>query len=177
MSEENNFISDEELSNPTEIESWKIDSLISQVRENNNEIEKLKEILDKRKQQLDLDYKVKEDSLLRQNHFFLTTLNTYAKSQKDLKSTKSQYKYTSLSGNVIIKKSLKKIKKPNDKTIEKIEKIYPDFIEVEQKKKLKWADLKKKFIIQGDNVYDQETGEDVSEFITYDISDEETIIK
>lgn len=168
----------QELQDEAELESWKVDKYVSTIKENNEEIDKYKEILKKRKEELDLLFKQKEESLKKQNHFLLTTLNTFAKSQKDLKSTKTQFKYPSLSGDIVIKKSQSKLKKPESKEVlEKIEKSYPDLIVKETTRKLNWKDLKSKLIVQDGTIYDKETGENVDELVTYEVTEEETKIQ
>lgn len=170
-------LSFEEDINPLELEQWKIDKYISIVKDNNATIEKYKKILKERIADLELQFKQKEEKLLKENHYLLTTLGMFAKNQKDLKSTKTQYKWEGLSGDVIIKKALPKTKKPAKDKIEEVEKIYPELVVVEEVKKLNWRDLKSKIIIQNGIPYDKETGEDLSGIVEIEVSEEEIQVK
>ena len=160
-----------------ELEQWQVDKYIEIIKQNNQELEKYKNILDKRIEELKQQYKEKEDKINRENYFLLTTLREYAMSQEDLKSTKTQYKWQSLSGDIIIKKSLPKTVKPTKDKFDKIEKSYPDLIETEEVKKLNWKDLKSKIVVQNGVPYDKETGEDLSEFVGVEMSEESVQIK
>lgn len=182
---ENNFFEDElnveelEETKIPEIEQWKIDKAIKRVKDNNEEIARLKQILEDRKADLDAQFEKKVQPMLKENQFLTVTLTEYAKTQP-LKETKTQRKYTSIEGEVVIKKPQKKMIKPNvkdEKTLEKIEQLYPEYVEEVKTKKLKWSDLKRKLVIQDDRVYDKETGEDVSHIVDFEVTEERTEIK
>ncbi|PAV30333.1 hypothetical protein CIL05_07635 [Virgibacillus profundi] len=170
-------VTEEEIENIdfAQLESWKVDKYIELVKENNETIKKYEEILEKRKAELDFHFKTKEEKLLKTNHFLLTTLNTYAKTQK-MQKAKTQSKYTSLAGDIVIKQPQDKLVKPTTKDIEAIEKLYPEFVEKVETKKINWKDLKPKFVIQAGTVYDQETGEAI-EAIKYETTEETTEVK
>ncbi|WP_226035779.1 host-nuclease inhibitor Gam family protein [Aquibacillus saliphilus] len=161
----------------TKLEQWKVDALIEDIRENNNDIKKYKDILDKRIAELKLNFENKKTTLEKRNHYLLSTLNTYAKQQKDLKSTKTQWKYSSLSGDILIKKPLPKLQKPVKDTYKDIQKLYPELVEDVTEQNLNWKDLKSKLVVQNGEVYDKESGENLSSYIDIEISDEETIVK
>lgn len=167
---------DYEVGNSEEMEAWKVDSAIEQVKDINEEINKLKDILDKRTNDLKLQFENKKESLLKQNQFLLTTLGEFARTQK-LKKTKTQSKYTSLAGDVVIKHAKQNPKKPDKNKIDKIEKVYPELIEVEEVKKLNWRELKSRLIIQDGKVFDKETGEDVSGLVDIEVKGEEVLVK
>lgn len=160
------------------MESWKIDRMIEEIKENNAELERLKEIRDKRIEEINERYRQQEDKILKKNHFILTTLKQYAFIRKDiLKETKTQFKLPMLSGDVIIKKSIPKVAKPSKDRIKEIERVYPDFIEKVEDKKINWKELKKKLIINENRVIDSETGEDVTDVFKIEENEEEVIIK
>lgn len=165
------------IEDPATLEQWQVDKYIGIIKENNEAIKKYKDILKHRIQDLEFQYKQKEEKLLKENHYLLTTLGEFAKQQKDLKSTKTQYKYESLTGNIIIKKVLPQPKKPVVEKIGDVEKLYPELVESEIVKKLNWRDLKSKIIIQKGVPYDKETGEDLSRIISIEFSEEEIQIK
>lgn len=167
----------EEIKETPLLENWQVDKYIETVKNNNATIKKYEDTLEKRILDLKQQFKQKEESLLKENQYLLTTLAEFAKTQKDLKSTKTQYKWESLSGNIIIKKSLPKTKKPTIDKIEAIESSYPELVEKEEVKKLNWKDLKSKIIIQNGVPYDKETGEDLSEIVDIEVSEEEIQVK
>lgn len=159
------------------LEPWQVDRYIEIVRENNEKIKKFKEIAKKRKLEIDNKLKLEEEKVDRENHFLLTTLNSFAKSQDDLRSTKTQYKYESLAGDVIIKKSLPKTTPPSKDKYEDIEEVYPEFVEDVTTKKVKWGELKRNLIIQDGEIYDKNSGEKVSHLFNMEISEEKTEVK
>lgn len=167
---------DEQI-NPANLESWKIDSMIDTVKENRAEISKLKEIADKRIEEIKVIFENKKEKLEKQNSYLLTTLAEYAKLQSNLRKTKTQFKYTSLSGDIIIKRPKKNFVKPKDDKLDEIEKSYPELIETETKKKLKWADFKKNLIEQDGRIFDKETGEDLTNIIETEEKPEEYDVK
>lgn len=160
------------------IESWKIDRMIEEIKENNAELERLKEIRDRRIEEINERYRLQEEKILKKNHYILSTLKQYAFMRKDiLKETKTQFKLPMLSGDIIIKKSIPKVAKPSKDKIKEIEKVYPDFIERVEEKKVNWKELKKKLIVNENRVIDSETGEDVTDIFKIEENEEEVIIK
>lgn len=166
-----------ENKNPQSLEPWLIDKYIEIVKKNNDEIKKYEKILKERIADLEHQFKEKKQKLQNENHYLITTLGEFAKYQKDLHETKTQYKYKSLTGDIVIKKSLPKIKAPDNKNLEKVEKLYPEYVKKEEIKKLNWADLKKKIVLQNGIPYDKETGEELSDFIEVEYSEEKIEIK
>lgn len=160
-----------------ELEDWKVDRYIEEIKENNEDLKRYEDIMNKRIDELREQYNQKKESILKKNHFLLTTLNTYAKQQKALKSTKTQQKLSLLSGDIVIKKAAKKMKAPTKDKVEKLAEAYPEHKIVEEMVKVDWKELKKKFVIQNGKVYDKETGEEVSDLVTIEDKPEETIIK
>lgn len=159
------------------LEDWKVDRYIEEIKENNENLKRYEVIMNKRINELKEQYNQKKESILKKNHFLLTTLNTYAKQQKALKSTKTQQKLSLLSGDIVIKKAAKKMKAPTKDKVEKLVENYPEHKIVEEVVKIDWKELKKKLIIQDGVVIDKETGEDISDLVTIEDLPEETIVK
>src|SRR5690606_3005706 len=162
----------------SEIEEWKIDRMIEEIKENNTELERLKEIRDKRIEEINERYRLQEEKILKKNHYILSTLKQYAFMRKDiLKETKTQFKLPMLSGNVIIKKPIPKVAKPSSDQIEKIERLFPEYVEKVEEKKVNWKELKKQLIIDGNRIIDANTGEDVTDIFEIEEGKEEVIVK
>lgn len=173
------FNYEEEEQHGTEgvIEDWKADLYLQKVKENNAHLDKLKNIADERKKHIDDQYKLQEEKVKKENHFLLTTLRNYTLNQESSKESKTQIKSKSLSGEIIIKKPSVKMVKPSNDVIDTIESLYPEHVQEVSNKKIDWAGLKKKLIIQGESVYDAESGESLDGLITTEVTPEETIIK
>lgn len=175
MSEE---VVEYEYEDVAQIESWKIDKMVEEVKNNNAELERYKEIRDRRIEEIKQQYKEKEDKILKRNYFILSTLREYASLQKyALKSTKTQYKLPLLSGDIIIKKSIPKVVKPESEKIEEIEKLFPEYVEKVEEKRVNWKELKKQLIIDGNRIIDANTGEDVTDLFDIEVNEEEVIVK
>ncbi len=160
-----------------DLEDWMVDRYIEDIKANNEDLKRYEDIMNRRIDELKGQYNRKKDSILKNNHFLLTTLNTYAKRQKSLKETETQQKYTSLSGEVIIKKPVKKMMAPTKEKVEKLVEAYPEYKIVEEVVRVDWKELKKRFDIKNEKAYDKETGEEVSDLVTIEDQPEETIIK
>lgn len=137
---------------------YKADRYIREWKELEAEKDKFKKIAEQEKQQIEstLEYKLKR--IQKQQQDIEITLKEFAKDREDTKETKTQYKYTSLSGEVVMKKDVWKMKQNLD--IEEVKKSYfKHFVTVEQKEKLNWADMKRLLIIKDNNIINSETGE------------------
>ncbi|MBM7598293.1 hypothetical protein JOC34_000650 [Virgibacillus halotolerans] len=167
---------DEEIDIKT-LEDWKVDKYVNRVKKNNEEIKRYKEIMDKQVADLKHQFKHKEEALTKENGYLLSTLGQYARTHKSLQSTKTMFKLPMLNGDVVIKKSVPKPQAPKDDMVDKFEKEFPEYVEKVVTKKVKWADFKKKLIVQSDKTYIKETGESVSHLIDTDANPEEVIIK
>ena len=76
--------------------------------------------------------------------------------EEDIKETKTQKKYSLARGDVIVKKPVKKILKPNTEDEPPLMERYPQY--VENKPILKWKDMKESFKINEDgSVVDKKT--------------------
>lgn len=159
------------------LEQWQIDKYIETVKQNESELKKYKNILDKRIEDLKLSYQLKEDKIKKENELILSVLGQFAKNQKDLKTTKTQHKWEGLSGEIIIKKSLPKTKKPADDKLKDIEKNYPEFVQTEEVKKLDWRGMKGDIILQNGVPYSKKTGEDLSNIVPVEYSQESVQVK
>lgn len=140
---------------------YKADRYIREYKELEKEKDKFKEIAKQEKQHIEstLEYKLKR--IQEQQQDIEITLKEFAKDREDLKEAKTQFKYTSLSGEVVIKKDSTKILK-DDKVLDlqQIKKSdFKHFVTVEQKEKLNWADMKRLLVIKDNNIVNSETGE------------------
>lgn len=163
--------------NPYHLEPWKVDKYIEIVKENNKEIEKYEQILKGRIEELKRQFEEKKEKLLEENRYLLNTLKQFALQQEDLKETKTQYKWSSLNGEIVVKKSLPKTKKPSEEKIDEIEKRYPELVSIEKRKKLNWRTLKDKIVVENGVPYDKETGESLEGIVEVEYSPEEVQIK
>lgn len=165
MSDETNELEHE--SNYGSIEPWMADKYIETVKNNLQEIQRHEETRDERKKELDERCKEIEDKLLNENEYMLRMLKEYALDQEDLHATKTQYKYTSLSGTIVIKKPVTKIVTPTRKAdVEKVLEKFPDFSKKVETEKLDYANLKKELFLQDDKVFHGE--EDVTDVFKLD---------
>ena len=163
--------------NVEEMEQWEADKYIEIYKNNEAELKKHKNILEKRKHDLELSYKAIEEKINAENKKILEVLEEFAKRQDDLKSTKTQDKWESLSGNVVIKKPVAKVNKPPKKQEEIIKEHYPEFFVERIEEHFDWANLKKRIIIQDGVAYDKETGEELTGIIDVTITESKTEIK
>jgi len=176
MSEELEFNIDEEVDVKT-LESWKVDTYIKIIKNNNEDLQRYKEILDKQIEELNSKFEDKKNKIDKENRYLLVTLGQFAKLQPSLKTTKTKHKYTSLQGNIEIKRPVPKVSKPEKDTYNKIKELYPEFVEEVKENKVDWKDLKKKFIIQSGKIFDKETGEQIKDVFSIEINDEEITVK
>ncbi|GLO66280.1 host-nuclease inhibitor Gam family protein [Oceanobacillus kimchii] len=173
MSEENNNVEE----NVAELELWKVDAMIEDLKNNNEHIEKLNEIYNQRVAELKKLLDEKVEKITKDNHFIKTTLSTYAKSSQDVKETKTQFKLPLLSGNIIVKKGKRTLNAPKKDNEAKLISLYPDFVEKVTTDKFKWSDLKSKLEIVEDRVFDTESGEDITDAVNLVEKPEEIEIK
>src|SRR5690625_2334236 len=151
--------------------------MIERVKKNRAELGKLREIKDKRIDEIEHSYNLKKEKLEKANEYLITTLGEFAKSQDDLKETKTQKKYTALSGDIIIKKSKRNFLKPEKKHTDTIESIYPDLVVENTTKKIKWAELKKLLVEQDGKIYDKEAHADLTGLVGIEEKPEEFDVK
>lgn len=140
---------------------YKADRYIREYKELEAEKDKFKEIAKQEKQHIEstLEYKLKR--IQEQQQDIEITLKEFVKDRDDLKEAKTQFKYTSLSGEVVMKKDIWKMKQKLD--IEDVKKSdFKHFVTVEQKEKLNWADMKRLLVIKEKNIINTETGEIVN---------------
>lgn len=158
------------------LEDWKVDSMLETVKENNEQIKKLKEIAEKRIEDIKFQFEQKKEKVERENHYILTTLKEYARTHKNLKEQKTQYKLPLLSGDIIIKKSKVDFKPKKDQEEVLIE-DYPELVKVKEVKSLKLKDIKRRFVLVNHKIIDTETGEDVTDKFEIVEKPEEIIVK
>ena len=140
---------------------YKADIYIREWKELEAEKNKFKEIAETEKKYIDSKLEFKLKRIKEQQQDIEMTLQEFSSHREDLKETKTQFKYTSLSGEVVMKKDMLKIKQNLD--IEDVKKSdFKHFITVEQKEKLNWADMKRLLVIKDKNIINTETGEIVN---------------
>lgn len=167
----------EEQEQYKQLEEWMIDERIESVKNRNKEIERLKEIAEKRKEQIDLKTNSDIEKLQKQNEYDLTTIRQWVLESENKQETKTQYKLKFPSGDTVIKKPSQSVKKPSKKQFEELFKAYPEFKKKKEDYDLNWKDLKSRLKIINDKIIDAETGEDVTNLFEVDVKDEEVIIK
>ena len=140
---------------------YKADRYIREYKELEKERLKFIDIAEKEKQYIDSKLEFKLKRIKEQQQDIENILQEFSSHREDLKETKTQFKYTSLSGEVVMKKDMLKIKQNLD--IEDVKKSdFKHFITVEQKEKLNWADMKRLLVIKDKNIINTETGEIVN---------------
>lgn len=166
----------EEVVDIANIEQWKIDRMLEEVKENNEDLIRYEEIMNNRISEIKLQFEEKKNQITKQNNYKLSTLGEYAKTQK-LKKAKTQSKLPLLSGDIIIKHASKSFTKPKKANESKLAELYPEHTTKEEVIKTNWVEIKKNLVMQNNKVYDQETGEDLTDIIEVVEKDEEVIIK
>ena len=150
----------EELKNSKYESEYDIDVAIGKVKEINEEVERYKETFKEHVAELERKLNNKVEKLEKRKDWELYNLRQVAMNSAHKKETKSQYKYSSLSGDIVIKKPSVKMVKPNlDADIIKTK--FADY--AKEKVELNWAEMKKILMIDGDVVKNAKTGEIVSE--------------
>jgi len=150
----------EELESNKYESEYDIDVAIIKVKEINEEVERYKETFKEHVAELERKLNDKVEKLEKRKEWELYNLKQVAMNSAHKKETKTQYKYSSLSGDIIIKKSAVKMVKPNlDADI--IKSKFADY--AKEKVELNWAEMKKVLIIDGDVVKNAKTGEVVLE--------------
>jgi len=167
----------EEKINVKTLETWKVDTYIKIIKDNNEDLKRYKEILEKQVDELNSKFEDKKNKIDKENRYLLVTLGQFAKLQPSLKTTKTKHKYTSLQGNIEIKRQIPKVSKPEKDVYDKIKELYPEFVEEVKENKVDWKELKKKFIIQNGKIFDKETGEQIEEVFSIETNDEEITVK
>lgn len=137
---------------------YEADRYIREYKELEKEKAKFTDIADNEKKYIDDQLKFKLTKIDERQQDIELTLKQFSSTREDLKEAKTQFKYTSLSGEVVIKKDSVKLKQELD--IEDVKNSdFKHFVTVEQKEKLNWADMKRLLVIKDNNIINSETGE------------------
>ena len=134
------------------------DEIVERVKENEQQKARFKEIADDRIRKIEeqLEQQVsKLDNWIEQDKFTLLQIADLSKT----KETKTQRKLELLAGDVVIKKSVYKLKNDNAKILESIKSTRKDLIKTKTETTLDWAGLKKELQVVGQTIIYKETGE------------------
>lgn len=151
-----------------------IDSAIERIKNRNSEIERFTKIFNDRVTELKMELESKVEKLTKQNQWEESNIRNVIMADPNKKETKTQFKKSFLSGDVVIKKPEQKINKPK-LTEEQIKSSLNDYSK--SKVELDWETLKPKLAIIKDRVINTETGEDVTDLIPFEETPEKVIIK
>lgn len=162
------------------------DTYIGLVKQNNEDIERFKQIYEERVKELKATLDQKVGALEQSNNRIGQILNTFAKEQEDLRTTKTKQSLELLSGTIEISRPVEKIIKPTGKKSETaLKEKFPEHTVKETKvqEKFQWAALKKDLYIQDGKVYytlvtdeDNKKVIDVTDIIPLTKTEEETKI-
>lgn len=144
--------------NKWEFNDYTVDKYIEKIKEYESQISKLEDIKNGRISEIErlFDEKVKgrKESI---EKMMLSIRNYLVENNKELKETKTQKKWESVSGNFIIKKPQIKMKADNEKLMNYLKENHRDKF-IQKKESLRWGDYKKLLEIRGDRVVDSQTG-------------------
>lgn len=154
------------------------DNYVGVIKQNNEDIERYKEIYKEHVEELKAKLDAKIAPLEQSNERIGHILNEFAKEQKDLRTTKTKHKLELLSGTIEIKRESETILKPKAKVEEKLRVKFPEFVKEEMKvtSKFDWAGLKDQLYLQDGKVFHTETKEDLTKIIAPTKKQEETKI-
>lgn len=134
------------------------DALVEQLKENEQEIQKYKDLAKERVDMIIDLLQVKVNKLYSNNEGIKFELLQIA-NMSDLKETKTQRKLELLAGDVIIKKATKKFKNDNKLLLEALKESRPDLVKEKVMESLDWANYKKELKILDNQIVNVVTGE------------------
>lgn len=155
-----------------------IDIAIDKIKELNTEEERFQEIYNERVELLKHDLEQKLNKINSQKDWLLSSVAEIVRQAPDKKETKTQWKKSYLSGDIVIKKATQKLVSPKIEEKE-IKEKFKDY----QKNKvtLNWAKLKKvlRVVGEGENaqVVNTETGEDLTGVVPVEFVPEKVVVK
>lgn len=155
----------------------RMDEIVEVIKEKEEILNELETILEMRINDLKINFKKKQNDLNDAMLYLKTELRALF-GQIEAKETKSQYKVTLLSGDVILKKPIESFEY-DKKLLEKwAEKERPDLVEVKHTKEFKWAEFKEELIIHEGQIINTHTGEALEiEGLSIKKTDEQIIVK
>lgn len=153
-----------------------IDDAIEIIKELNADEDRFKVLYKEKKDKLDYDLECKVSKIEKKKEWILFNLKNSVMAAGDAKETKTMFKKSYLSGDIVIKKSEIKLIKP-ELTQEQLSTDFKDYAKTETKITLNWAELKKRLKIINGEVLNVETGEILSTIISTEITSESVIVK
>lgn len=132
----------------------KADWALEQIKEKEEERDRLIDIAKEKIQDLNLQIEALEAKCNNETGYLKGLLAEYFNTVPH-KETKTQETYQLLTGKLVYKKPSVKINHDDEKLIEWLSET--EYVETKQA--LKWGEYKKNLIVQGDDVIDTETGE------------------
>lgn len=139
----------------------KMDQLVTVIKEKQQEIDDLKQLLDMRVQELTLVYNTKKDDIEKSIVYLEGELKALFE-KIDSKETKTQKKIVLLAGDVIIKKPTKVLNYDKKKLEVWAEENNPELIENKIIREFKWQEFKEKLTILENEIINVETGETIN---------------
>ena len=158
-----------------EYSSVGVDEAIQRVKEYNAEIERLENLYNERIERMKAELENKTRKLQKRKDWDVYNIGRFAQQSPDLKSTKTQYKLSMLSGDVIIKKEKEKLIKPKvtAENQDEIKQKYKDYLKT--KYDINWEEMKKSLMIKDGKVFDMKTNKEVD--VEVEIVPSEVVIK
>lgn len=164
-----------------ELSELDVDELIEEAKDKQKEIDRLKELSKQKikKKTEEIEFLTEQQIAPLQNRiqFIHDHLGAVIKNAEDKTESATQYKKKFISGDLILKKSKKKIVNPKlDPELIHNDKRFKDYIIEETKKKLQWGELKKELKITDDGKVVNKNGEVFDEIEVEEVP-EQLIIK
>ncbi|MHC1749293.1 MAG: host-nuclease inhibitor Gam family protein [Cellulosilyticaceae bacterium] len=155
----------------------KMDQLVTIIKEKEEEIEDLKQLLDRRIEELTLIYNTKKETIEKSIIYMEGELKALFE-KIESKDTKTQRKVVLLAGDVIIKKPTQTFEYEKKKLELWAEENKPELLENKISKEFKWQEFKEKLAIYQNQIIDVETGETINiDGLAIKNIDEKLIIK
>ena len=162
-----------------------VDSAIEEVKEINEEVNRLEELLNQRIEKLKFELSLKVGKLEKRKDFHINNIKTFTLQSTNKKETKTQYKLSMISGDIVIKKTQDKLINRLDKVNKMNSAIIADNLPEYKKEKitteLDWSGMKSNLeirIVDGNKiVWDTKLNKDVSEYVSIEQTPEEVVIK
>jgi len=153
-----------------------VDDSIENIKSLDIDIKRFKDLYAEKVEKLKGELEGRVSKLNNKREWILFNLKNSVMAAGDAKESKTMFKKSFLSGDVIIKKSVTKLIKP-DLSEETILKDFTLYKKSDTKITLDWAEMKKSLKILNGLVIDTSTGENLSDTIMTEITPETVTIK
>lgn len=153
-----------------------IDDAIESVKELEEDENRFKALYKEKADKLKFELDSRLLKIDNKKDWILFNLKNSVKAAKDKKETKTQFKKSYLSGDIIIKKAATKLLKP-ELTEEEIETKFPNYKKEKTEITLDWAALKTDLKIVDGKVICVPMGKDVSTLISTEVTSESVSVK